>query len=48
MRWSFRQTPTRCRVGVGGRVISKVNQRMVLKVTLATDHVNRYTSICRE
>src|SRR4029453_10220142 len=43
IRWSFRQTPTRCRVGVGGRVMSKVNQRMVLKVTLYTSHVNRYT-----
>src|SRR5262245_37701183 len=43
MRWSFRQTPTRCRVGVGGRVISNVSHRMAGKVTLATTHVNRYT-----
>jgi len=29
MRWSFRQTPTRCRVGVGGKVVKIVSQRTV-------------------
>jgi len=28
IRWSLRQTPTRCRVGVGGSVVSKVSQRI--------------------
>jgi len=36
MRWSFRQTPTRCRVGLGGKAVSKVSQRIELTVTLAT------------
>src|SRR5881628_3667829 len=43
MRWSFRQTPTRCRVGLGGKAVSKVNQRIELTVTLATSRVKRYT-----
>src|SRR2546422_5927262 len=43
MRWSFRQTPTRCRVGLGGRAVSKVSQRIELTVTLATFRVKRYT-----
>src|SRR5215470_3096568 len=47
MRWSFRQTPTRCRVGVGGRVMSSVSHRMALKVTLDTTHVNSYTQRAR-
>ena len=29
MRWSLRHTPTRCRVGVGGRVASSISHRMV-------------------
>ena len=28
IRWSFRQTPTRCRVGVGGKVVRSVSQRI--------------------
>ena len=44
MRWSFRQTPTRCRVGVGGNVVRRVSQRMSDKVTLDTRLVKRYTS----
>src|SRR6266540_1156849 len=43
MRWSFLQTPTRCRVGVGGKVVSRVSQRMAVKVTLDTSTVKRYT-----
>src|SRR5712671_3576227 len=43
MRWSFRQTPTRCRVGLGGRAVRSVSQRIELTVTLATFRVKRYT-----
>src|SRR2546425_4216090 len=43
MRWSFLQTPTRCRVGWGGRVVRSVSQRIELTVTLATSSVKRYT-----
>src|SRR5262249_40450744 len=44
-RCSFRQTPTRCRVGVGGNVVSRVSQRITMaRVTLATSGVKRYTS----
>src|SRR5882672_2488986 len=43
IRWSLRQTPTRCRVGVGGRVMSRVSHRMFLKVTVATHDVKSYT-----
>ncbi len=32
IRWSLRQTPTRCRVGVGGKVVSKVSQRITPSV----------------
>src|SRR6059036_4153711 len=28
IRWSFRQTPTRCRVGLGGSVVRSVSQRI--------------------
>src|SRR5882724_9217008 len=43
MRWSLRQTPTRCRVGLGGRAVRSVSQRIELTVTLATLRVKRYT-----
>src|SRR5262245_52326852 len=43
MRWSFRQTPTRHRVGVGSRLVSRVSHRMREIVTLATLVVKRYT-----
>src|SRR3989442_10863870 len=44
MRWSLRHTPTRCRVGVGGRLIKSVSHRMASPtVTLDTWHVKRYT-----
>src|SRR5215475_6139775 len=42
-RWSFRHTPTRCRVGVGGSVVRRVSQLTSDKVTLATSFVKRYT-----
>src|SRR5215813_6633339 len=42
-RWSFRHTPTRCRVGVGGNVVRRVSQLTNDKVTLATSIVKRYT-----
>src|SRR5215467_11173393 len=42
-RWSFRHTPTRCRVGVGGSVVRSVSQLTSDKVTLATSLVKRYT-----
>src|SRR5499433_3309888 len=42
-RWSFRHTPTRCRVGVGGNVVRRVSQLTDDKVTLATSLVKRYT-----
>src|SRR2546425_11481868 len=43
IRWSLRQTPTRCRVGVRGRLVSSVSQRIDLTVTLATPTVKDYT-----
>src|SRR5713226_10780656 len=43
IRWSLRQTPTRCRVGVMGRLVSSVSQRIELTVTLATPPVKDYT-----
>src|SRR5713226_1553145 len=43
IRWSLRQTPTRCRVGVRGRLVSSVSQRIELTVTLATPPVKDYT-----
>jgi len=43
MRWSFRQTPTRCRVGVGGKVVRSVSQRIEFNVTLDTFRVKGYT-----
>src|SRR2546427_1593722 len=44
IRWSFLQTPTRCRVGLGGRVVRSVSQRIEPTVTLATSFVKRYTA----
>src|SRR5262249_16881553 len=41
MRCSFRQTPTRWRVGVGGKLISNVSHRM--PVLIPTPLVNPYT-----
>src|SRR5881628_1094594 len=43
IRWSLRQTPTRCRVGVRGRLVSSVSQRIEVTVTLATPPVKDYT-----
>src|SRR6267143_5443889 len=43
MRWSLRQTPTRWRVGLGGRAVSSVSQRIEFTVTLATFRVKSYT-----
>src|SRR5439155_18310311 len=43
MRLSLRHTPTRCRVGLGGRAVRRVSQRIELTVTLATLRVKRYT-----
>src|SRR5438132_2005502 len=45
MRWSFRQTPTRCRVGVGGKVVRSVSQRIEFNVTLDTFRVKGYTPV---
>src|SRR5215472_8985789 len=45
IRWSFRHTPTRCRVGVGGNVVRSISHRTGHTVTLATSHVKRYTPV---
>src|SRR5438128_2079541 len=44
IRCNFRQTPTRCRVGVGGKVVKSVSQRIPFTVTLDTTTVKGYTS----
>src|SRR5206468_7185161 len=44
IRWSFLQTPTRWRVGLGGMVVRSVSQRIEFTVTLATSFVKRYTA----
>src|SRR5881296_3437593 len=43
IRWSLRQTPTRCRVGVRGRLVSSVSQRIELTVMIVTPPVKGYT-----
>src|SRR5439155_20518562 len=43
IRCNFRHTPTRCRVGVGGRLVRSVSQRTPVTVTRDTVPVKRYT-----
>src|SRR2546425_1169789 len=47
IRWSLRQTPTRCRVGVRGRLVSSVSQRIELTVMIVTLPVKGYTPAIR-